>query len=294
MVDIQDKLKKEDKKNKSKAIQNILENCLSPEPGKPRPHLGMSQIGDDCKRKLFYSFRWFLNEIEPRVRRIFEDGNIFEREALKMMADNPFKVWATKPDGTQFRAISSLNKHFQGSIDAVFKGIPGDPETPYLGEYKTYNKTRFNKLEKDGVKKNDPKYYAQIMCYLVEMKLKKCLFIAKCKDDARIYHEILTDDEAYIMHEALEARAGQIVEGKITDFDRFEATDFRCKMCSYKNICHKNKEPEKNCRTCIYSEALEDGTWICNFNYEGGGTNAYVMNYDRQLLACDHYSCITD
>lgn len=41
-----------------------------------RKHLGFSQIGDECRRKLWYAFRWcVLPQHLPRIKRLFDRGH---------------------------------------------------------------------------------------------------------------------------------------------------------------------------------------------------------------------------
>jgi hypothetical protein len=41
----------------------------------PRPHLGASQIGNDCNRALWYSFRWAVwPHFDGRTLRLFDRG----------------------------------------------------------------------------------------------------------------------------------------------------------------------------------------------------------------------------
>jgi len=56
-------------------------------PAEHRHHLGISIIGDDCSRKLWYSFRWVkLIQHEGRMRRLFNRGHheepLFEKFLL--------------------------------------------------------------------------------------------------------------------------------------------------------------------------------------------------------------------
>lgn len=44
-----------------------------------RSHLGASEIGDECQRKLWYRFRWFYTpKFDPRLKRLFNRGHLEE------------------------------------------------------------------------------------------------------------------------------------------------------------------------------------------------------------------------
>ena len=38
---------------------------------------------------------------------------------------------------------------------------------------------------------------------------------------------------------------------------------FICRWCALTDICHGQKAPDRNCRTCIFSEATENANWRC-------------------------------
>lgn len=70
---------------KKQSTLQMIEGTLLPQ--KHRPYLGMSQIGHECERYLWYCFRWaFLEEITPRLNRLFERGHREEPEIVKALA----------------------------------------------------------------------------------------------------------------------------------------------------------------------------------------------------------------
>ena len=62
---------------------------------KPRPYLGMSQLGEKCSRKLWYDFRICSEiKIKPRLKRLFDRGHreeyVFQRDLRKMPGNASF------------------------------------------------------------------------------------------------------------------------------------------------------------------------------------------------------------
>lgn len=57
---------------------------------------------------------------------------------------------------------------------------------------------------------------------------------------------------------------------------------FECRYCDYINHCYNGEMPAVNCRTCIYSQAKEDGTWVCR-NFKS------VLSKETQLVGCTAY-----
>jgi hypothetical protein len=60
------------------------------------------------------------------------------------------------------------------------------------------------------------------------------------------------------------ARAGEIIfsdkpPAKLSNDPSF----FGCKFCEFAQLCHGDKRPEVNCRTCAHATPEQDGTWSC-------------------------------
>ena len=54
---------------------------------RPRTHLGISEIGEDCKRKLWYKFRWvaFETHLMVRMLRLFKRGHREEEKFINYL-----------------------------------------------------------------------------------------------------------------------------------------------------------------------------------------------------------------
>lgn len=227
-----------------------------------RPHLGGSMIGEECSRKLWYSFRWTLPPDFPgRILRLFETGQLEEKRFVAELRGIGMTVWEVDPEtGYQF-TISMCGGHAGGSLDGVGINVPGSSR-PHLIEMKTHNAKSFADLKRHGVEKSKPVHYAQMQIYGYKMELERALYLAKNKDTDELYAERLHIKKTE--GKKLEAKAERIVfsdeplEGVSND-----PAFYQCKFCQFHSVCHGNKAPEVNCRTCAFSTPRPDGTWFC-------------------------------
>ena len=230
-----------------------------------RPHLGMSQIGHECDRYIWYTFFWYYVATHAaRLLRIFRTGNVTEDVVLGDLAKIPgVTVESSTPEGGQFRLLSSEVPAFQGSMDAVAYGLPEHPDEWVVVEIKSSNKSRFNELKKKGVKASNRQYFDQLQMYMRESGLKRGLFLSRCKDDDQIYTEWLEHDQYYTNN--LVDRAKNILSQETAPPKIYDTPDFyKCKMCSAKDVCHSNAELPKNCRTCTNMNFnRNENTWTC-------------------------------
>lgn len=159
----------------------------------PRPHMGVSQLGKPDEAELWLSFRWaFQPFIEGRVLRLFRRGH---REEDMVVADLIAAGMNVRDTGKNQRTLD-FGSHVKGSCDGVImSGVPEATNTPHLLEIKTIGKSRFAQLQKDGLQKSNFTYWVQVHCYMHGTGLDRCLFVAVCKDDDRIYTERVKYDK---------------------------------------------------------------------------------------------------
>jgi len=65
----------------------------------PRKHLGMSEIGNDCSRQLWYKFRWMYSETHSgRMLRLFKRGHREEDRYIEILKgiDRHFGVGSSR------------------------------------------------------------------------------------------------------------------------------------------------------------------------------------------------------
>ena len=256
-------------------IQKIFEHYQAKRKNEHRPHLGGSQIGNECSRALWYQFRHaWTPRFDGRMLRLFETGDREEDRIVRNLRDIGVTVWDRDPEtGKQVRA-EGHGGHFALSLDGVGEGFP-ESSQPHTLEFKTMNTKTFKALQNKGLKEVKPIYWAQCQIGMHLIGMERCYFFAVCKETDAIYGERIKYDKSEGMK--LLARAGQIIfadtpPAKLSD----EPSDWRCKFCPYWAVCHGCKIPEAHCRTCAHVTPEADGSWSCA---AGGDANNVCTNH---------------
>lgn len=229
-----------------------------------RSHLGASVIGDECARKLWYGFRWVKKPVfDGRMIRLFNRGHLEEARFIAMLLTIGAKIYQQTNDGKQFR-ISAANGHFGGSSDGIIIGIPDlEPNIPALGEFKTSGEKAFVKLKKEGLFFAKQEHYIQMQTYMRKLGVNVGLYMAVNKNTDELHGEIVHLDE--VTSDRFIDRGEKIVfSTKAPQKISKTPSWYKCRFCEYQLNCHSGAEPEKNCRTCQYSEPTPAGTWVCN------------------------------
>lgn len=229
--------------------------------------ISVSTLADDCQRKLFYDFRWVSQQEahSGRTLRIFETGNIEEDRIVENLRMIGCEVWDVDPDtGRQF-VVKACGGHVKGKLDAEVLGLPDAPKTVHVAEIKSHNAKSFAKLLKEGVKSAKPLHYGQLQTYMYLRGRDRGIYLAVCKDTDELYAERVELDVEYVIR--LLARAQRIIDADVPPPKLHEDPEhkmaFECGWCRHKPVCHLNKMPRINCRTCIHSAPETGGTWSC-------------------------------
>jgi len=250
-----------------------------------RAHLGASQIGRECEREIWYSFRWAKQQdFDGRMLRLFRSGKMAEDQLADDLRATGATVYNSDPDtGEQFQ-YSDLGGHFAGSMDGAGVGFVESPSKWHVIEYKTHNQKSYDDLTKNGVEKSKPEHYAQVQAYMGWSGMERAAYIALNKNTDEIYVERIKFDQASF--DRIRQKAKEIIFAtdppeRINDSPAF----YKCKMCHFASICHEagqGQVAEANCRTCKYSAPLEDGGWACDLHRK-------TLEKDDQLRGCaDH------
>ena len=242
----------------------------------PRLHLGASEIGKECERQIWYSYRWAKETtFSGRMLRLFDTGKLEENRLIADLNSIGVDVRAFDlKSGRQFR-MELFGGHFGGSLDGLCLGIHEAPKSWHVLEMKTHNEKSFKSLVDKGVQISKPEHYAQMQIYMGMSHEQTIPLVGKPIDRAFYFSVNKNTDELYterVMYDPIEyeknkAKAKRIIfsdkpSPKISPDENF----YICKMCNFKEICH-SKEPKiltaKNCRTCLHSTTYDDGTWRC-------------------------------
>lgn len=242
-----------------------------------RPYLGLSEIGHECERFLWYSFRWcFKNILTERRKRVMRRGRDEEGRIVNNLKKEHITVYADQLE------ISLFDGHVKGHIDGVCIDVLNGYKS-YLLEMKLLAEKYFKKYEQSGVQVTNIQYYAQMQTYMHQLKLPKALFIVVNKNDDNEYREFVDLDTKYA--ESMFDKARYIISsGKIPERrPEFSRTHFKCKYwCSAYDICHNNLTFESNCRTCQNSGLYSNGNWICHY-YD------LILVPEQQRIYCKNY-----
>lgn len=228
-----------------------------------RTYLGASQIGEECLRKLGYSYSHtpvdIGRELTGRSIRIFDTGHAGEDTAalslgaedvpeeeffrtctIRWMNDAGFKLITRDKAGKQF-GFMALDNRFGGHMDGIIIGNPFPDEIPRpVGwECKTLNQKSWNKIKKYGIKEASPVYYAQMITYMAYMELTAFLLTVLNKNTQELNHELVLydakeaqkqSDKAVTVIRAVEA--GELLP-RCTDNEDY----FMCRLCYWRFRC---------------------------------------------------------
>lgn len=228
--------------------------------------LGASQLGQECEKRLWLSFRWATNgeAFDGRMLRLFNRGHREEPLFVEELRGIGCKVQDIDPStGEQFE-FTACGGHLVAKIDGVALGVPEAPKTWHNLSFKTINAKGHAVLVKNGVQKEKPEYWAQNQIEMRLSGLERTLYLSACKDDDSLYGERIHADAAE--GERLEAKAERIIFAQeplpgISD----DAAFYKCKFCPASKVCHTSQLPQVSCRTCLHAtpEKDGDGRWSC-------------------------------
>lgn len=257
-------------------------------------NIGASSIGNPCLRALYLSFRWAggMEEKKGRILRIFEMGSREEDIMVKCLKDIGVEMIHTGQDQLKIQLAPHIVVRPDG---VIMSGLPDIEDLegvtyPLNFETKTMNRHNFDKLEKQGVRKAKPEYFAQSQCEMegvsreLGLECRYTFFTAICKDDCRIYAEIIPYEEAkfnWYMEHANQA----IYADKLPEPYSIDPESEYCKYCDHSIFCHvSNESREVNCRTCAWARPDVDGTWKCSV-YDNDS-----IPYEAQTKGCPCHS----
>jgi len=261
-----------------------------------RSHLGASVLGGECRRAIWYGFRWTTKAFfQGRVLRLFNRGHLEEGRIIAQLLMIGCEFYQQDANGKQFR-ISWAEGHAGGSGDGVAVSIPDLPRgTPILAEFKTHSEKLFTEISGKlpewrayvagngpftgkGVREAKPEHYVQMQTYMRKMGIPVALYVAVCKNTDDQYMEIITlNTETADQYIDIGERIvwSETAPAKINSSAGF----FKCKFCDHRPVCHLRAEPDVNCRTCQFSKPVAGAAWVCN-------KHSIELPKAKQLVGC--------
>ena len=204
---------------------------------KPRRYLGMSEIGDECSRRLWLKFHGgFVPKFSAQMLRRFEMGHIIERCVVRDLKKAGYKV-----SGRQ-KVFKDFKDKFKGHCDGIVEGLE-ESSKPHILEVKSASDKWFKDFLKNGMMSN-PKYSGQHHCYLGYEGLDRGYFVLENKDNSQRYQERVKFDRS--IFERMREKARLIIESKSPPTGISERPDwFQCRFCDLNNDqwCRKSWGP---------------------------------------------------
>jgi hypothetical protein len=247
--------------------------------------LGSSSIGDSCTRAVFLSWRAYeASDFGGRMLRVFGTGHWQEARIVEDLRRAGYKVWDKDEAGNQFEYIDPTG-HFISKVDGVLKGYPGCVEKAHVLEIKTHNKSSFASLLKYKVQVSKPVHYTQVQSSMMLSGMNRAVYVAVCKDDEQIYVERIKEDKVAQLGIAKRIETLLNATLKPAGISEDPLNSKLCMFCSVKQVCAGVVSPQRTCRSCRASCAVEGGNWRCELKDK-------LLTKDEQRAACEHYEVL--
>lgn len=238
-----------------------------------RAHLGASILGRECRRALWYAFRWCDDPPSGgRIFRLFRRGELEEAQFCADLRAAGVTVDDRDERGQQHR-FSDVGGHVGGSMDAAVLGLKEAPKTWHVAEFKTHGNKSFLDLMRNGVEKSKPEHWVQMQLYMHWSGMDRAYYLAVNKDNDELHGErVHYDKEAA---ERLVAKAQAVVTAP-EPLERLSEKPeyFACKFCPAKRVCHESAIPAPSCRTCAHAtpelSPLPEGQTLKWVDHENG------------------------
>lgn len=230
----------------SDAINGILFASLQKKnQGAPRRnYVGASGVGHECARSTQFEFAGAPREkpFPDLTLRKFDFGHMGEELARQWFGDAGFTLIQSGKNGPL--GFSQLDGRFKGHVDGVFTAGPEIPGVGYpaLWETKSVGQKTYRAIERNGLRKERPAYYAQVQIYMAYLDLTDhpAIFTVTNLDSGEQLHLLIPfdADEAQRMTDRAvlivkSTDAGQLLPRAFADREHFQ-----CKsMCAFAERC---------------------------------------------------------
>lgn len=217
-----------------------------------RRYLGMSAIGDDCSRKLWYNFNLDKKEeFTAQTLKRFDDGHRSEDLiALRLRMVRGITLLTLDPDTGRQYEVSDHGGRFAGHLDGKILGLLQSPKTWHVFEAKSVNEKSFAQFkslkfklgEKNTLAEWNPVYHAQCQAYLGYTGLTRHYLVVSTPS-VRDWDSVRTefDPDAFA---AIKDKARRILDAKVPLARVSNKPDFwQCGWCHHKAECHNLEEP---------------------------------------------------
>lgn len=271
---------------KARTTAERIHEHYAKKPSRQSNRLGISKLGEECERKLWYDFRWVAppEKFDGRMNRLFDTGHREEDRVVEDLRAIGCGVEARDPEtGEQFE-FTTDHGHIVGKLDGIIENSVEAPDQRVVLEVKTHNQKSFDKLREKGVEKAKPVHFGQCQLGAHLSGLDATLYVAVNKDTDDIHSELVPLNRK--KSQALLDKGERIVFAKEPPAKLKESADYPpCSWCLHRDLCHystahKPVVPERTCRTCVHATPERDSTWSC-------GKHSWVLDKERQEKGCE-------
>jgi len=229
---------------------------------KARSYIGASIVGGECSAFLAFCLRGFPdNEIEPRLKRIFQLGHYLEDRVVADLKAAGISVVERDPmTGRQW-----TYEGFEGHVIGHADGIMELENSEIAGvEIKTMGQQPFDKFKSDGVLVSHPKYFAQVQLMMGLSGIESFVVIAYCKNNSDYHAEVVRKDELYFSY--LTAKIERVMRDEDVRRAAADASSFMCRFCNKSEACWSGKTPGPRCANCAHSIPGLNAGWYCRLH----------------------------
>lgn len=213
-----------------------------------RHYLGASAVGGECERAIQFDYAGAPRErdFKTATLRKFEFGHMTEEWCRQEFQDAGFNITQQDERTRQPIGFSQLDGEFKGHIDGKIVSGPDVKGLtfPALWEHKGVGSKTYRSLEKDGLKKSKPAYYAQVNIYMGYCSLHKnpAVFSVTNLDSGEQMHLSIDFDaeNAQSMTDRAVRIVGATKAGELLPRPFASADHFICRtMCDFPERCWK-------------------------------------------------------
>lgn len=227
--------------------------------------LSGGQIGNPCENALWLGFRHCHNDndnFDAVSLRRFDDGHKSEDTTAHRWIDAGIQLQTLDYETKRQIQVNSHGFWGKGLLDGIIHGgVPNRETEKFVWEAKCAASFPTKKQQEDEstcLREWNEVYYGQAQEYMGHTGIHQHL-TSICKPGARdeIIIETPFDPEYF---ERLQNKRSRIIASD-SPMDRIsdKSTHYKCKMCSFTDVCHNEWIPHPTCRNCAFITFHTDG-----------------------------------
>lgn len=270
-----------------------------------RRTLGMGNE-QECNRRSAYSFRNAKTERFDYASLFrFDDGNTIEDVTIARLKLVPgLEVVDRDPITYKQFVFKDVEGHLKGKVDGFITGLLQAPKKKHILEIKGVSDKKLSEFrsiknsvgEKSALQKWNIVYYKQAQFYMHYANINRHYTVIGSAG-ARAYDSCRTEYDQSFAIRHIETSRRIIMDNSLPDRISKDPAFYLCKMCPAAAICHGGELPNRDCRTCIHSQPIENGSWHCDRwnkkleGFEACPTHKYIPDYiNGTVIAADDFS----